>query len=94
MSGSKSAARSQAATDALLEQWRTADREAHKVEQALLQASLRALEGRAPVPSDEQREAARRLRRTADDLFQRSMDEFAALARAKGTDRGWQPGLL
>ncbi len=93
MSGSRSAAGSQAATDTLFEEGRAADREAHKLERALLQASLQALDSRGPLPSDEQRQAARRLRKTADDLFQRSMDQFAARARANGTDGGSRAGL-
>lgn len=85
--------RSQPATQTHVEDWRTADREAHKLERAFLQASLQALEGRGPVPSEEQRQAVRALRRAADDLFQRLMDEFAARARANGTDSGSQRSL-
>lgn len=69
------------ATGTLFNEWRTADREAHKLERALTAASLAALEGRGEIPSEQQRRSARKLRETADDLFRLAMDEFATRAR-------------
>lgn len=81
-------------TGPLLDAWRTADREAHALERELTRAWLRALEGRGPVPPDEHRRAARKLRETADDLFQLAMAEFARRARGDGSDRGSQASLF
>lgn len=61
-------------------EWRTADRQAHALEQALSLASLSALQGQGPAPVPEDRDKARKLRQTADDLFQIAMAEMAARA--------------
>src|SRR4051794_19767502 len=53
----------------LFKKWRTADRQAHSVEQALSGASLAALAGHGEPPRSEERDEARKLRQTADDLF-------------------------
>jgi hypothetical protein len=81
-------------TGTLFSEWRVADRQASNLERELTRAWLRALEGRGEPPSDKDRDTARRLRETADDLFQLSMGEFAARARALGTDRGSQASLF
>ena len=60
----------------LFQEWRTADRQAHAVEQALTRASLAALEGNAPAPTAEERAKAHRLRQTANDLFHLAMAEM------------------
>ncbi len=61
-------------------EWRTADRQAHLLEQALSLASLNALQGKGPAPAAQDRERARKLRQSADDLFQHAMAELAARA--------------
>lgn len=67
----------------LFKEWRTADRQAHTLEQALSKASLAALDGHGDAPPTEaDREKARKLRHTADDLFHLAMAEMARRAAA------------
>lgn len=66
----------------LFKEWRTADRQAHALEQALSKASLAALEGHGEPPASQERERAQDLRHTADDLFQLAMHELEARAAA------------
>jgi acyl-CoA reductase-like NAD-dependent aldehyde dehydrogenase len=73
----------------LFDEWRAADCEAEKVEQALASAVSRALATGGEGPSQEQRRAARELRESADELFQMTMAEFAMRPRAN-TQRGSQ----
>lgn len=65
-------------TDNVFNEWRTADRQAHELEQVLSKASLKALQGEGDAPSPEERDRARRLRQTADDLFHLAMAEMKA----------------
>jgi hypothetical protein len=60
----------------LFQEWRTADRQAHAVEQDLTRASLQALEGLGPAPTAEERETAHSLRRNANDLFHLAMAQM------------------
>jgi hypothetical protein len=53
----------------LFQEWRTADRQAHAMEQALTRASLDALRGAGPAPPEGERDKAHGLRKTANDLF-------------------------
>jgi len=64
----------------LFQEWRTADRAAHALEQAITRASLDALSGDGEPPEEELRERARKLRHTADDLFHLAMEEMNARA--------------
>jgi hypothetical protein len=69
----------------LFAEWRVADRQAHRMEQALSRAALRALQGDGPSPTEQERQQAHELRSTADDLFQLAMTELAArAARLRG----------
>jgi hypothetical protein len=60
----------------VFKEWRTADQQAHALEQAVSRAFLGALEGRGESPSAEQRDQARALRQTADKLFELAMAEM------------------
>lgn len=60
----------------LFQEWRTADRQAHAMEQQLTRASLDALEGRGVAPTDEERSKAQHLRHVANDLFQLAMAQM------------------
>lgn len=64
----------------LFGEWRVADRLAHRMEQALSRAALRALQGDGAPPTEEQRQQAHHLRGQADDLFRLAMNEMAARA--------------
>lgn len=65
----------------LFKEWRTADQQAHAIEQALSKASLAALDGHDDAPPTEvDREKARKLRHAADDLFHLAMAEMARRA--------------
>jgi hypothetical protein len=66
----------------LFKEWRTADRQAHALEQVVSKASLAALDGHGEPPSDEDRERAHKMRQLADDLFKLSMAELDKRARA------------
>jgi hypothetical protein len=61
-------------------EWRVADRQAHRLEQALSRAALRALQGDGPSPTSEERQQANELRSKADGLFDLAMAELAARA--------------
>ena len=52
------------------------------MELMLTRASLRALDGRGPAPTQEEQEKARQLRATAHDLFEMAMAEMKAKAEA------------
>jgi hypothetical protein len=67
----------------LFQEWRTADRHAHAVEQALTRASLDALNGAGPAPSETEREQAHTLRKTANDLFHLAMDQMKDKSEAR-----------
>jgi hypothetical protein len=60
----------------LFQEWRTADRQAHAMEQALTRASLAALAGAGRAPTDDERGQAHELRRTANDLFHLAMAQM------------------
>lgn len=66
----------------LFQEWRAADRAAHAMEQMLARASLKALDGRGPAPSQEDHDKVHELQRTADDLFKLAMAEMKARAEA------------
>ena len=53
------------------------------MEQALTRASLDALNGAGPAPSESEREQAHALRKTANDLFHLAMDQM----KDKSTER-------
>ncbi len=60
----------------LFQQWRTADRAAHAMEQLITRASLRALDGRGPAPSREEHDKVHKLQRKANDLFELAMADM------------------
>jgi hypothetical protein len=70
------------ANEDLFQEWRTADREAHAMEQLVTRESLLALEGKGQAPTADDRAKAQGLRHTADDLFQLAMAVMDAKARA------------
>lgn len=59
--------------------WREADAQARAVEDAVLAASLLALDGLGQPPTSVQRQRARELRRIADSLLQSALLEMTAL---------------
>jgi hypothetical protein len=69
----------------LFQEWRAADRQAHAMEQALTRASLDALAGTGPAPTEADRHKAHGLRQTANDLFHLAMAQMkeSALARKR-----------
>lgn len=78
----------------LFQEWRVANRIANTAERATLNASIRALEGKGEPPSQAEVQRVRRLRATADDLFQQAMaqlGELAVMAR-NGGRAGPMPG--
>ena len=68
----------------LLDRWRAADHEARLAETAVVEGSLRALEGLGICPSPQERAKARALRQLADDLFVLAAAELKAEASAGG----------
>jgi hypothetical protein len=60
----------------LFQEWRTADRQAHAMEQALTRASLDALNGTGAAPTEAERDQAHELRKTANDLFHLAMEQM------------------
>jgi hypothetical protein len=59
-------------TGDLFQEWRTADRNAYPLEQSILRASMSAIESSsAEMPISEERDKAKRMRATANDLFSR-----------------------
>jgi hypothetical protein len=66
----------------LFQEWRAADRQAHVLEQEVVRASMRALDGLEPAPLQGAHDRAHKLRAQADDLFRLAMDEMAARAQA------------
>jgi hypothetical protein len=66
----------------LFQEWRTADRQAHAMEQALTRASLDALNGAGPAPSESERDQAHALRKNANDLFHLAMAQMKDKATA------------
>ena len=68
----------------LLDAWRAADRAAHAAEDAVLTASLQALDRQGTPPTLEDREGARRLRRIADAFLQAALAEMKVQASASG----------
>ena len=65
--------------------WREADAQARAVEDAVLGASLLALDGRGQPPSSAQQQRARELRRIADALLQSALLEMTALSYDRST---------
>jgi hypothetical protein len=78
-------------TGTLFNEWRTADREAHKLERALTLASLQALDGHGAVPSDDEHQAARRLRQQPTICFSLRWMNLR-YARASRSGHPAQPG--
>ena len=72
-------------TKNVFNEWRIADGQAHELEQRLSNASLKALQGEGEAPAPQERDRARKLRQTADDLFHRAMAEMTK--RAANTRR-------
>jgi hypothetical protein len=68
----------------LLDRWRAADDEARVAETAVVEGSLRALDGLGACPSAQDRAKARALRQVADDLFVLAAAELKAEAAASG----------
>ena len=68
----------------LLDRWRAADHEARMAETAVVEGSLRALDGLGACPSAQDRAKARALRQVADDLFVLAAAELKAEAAAAG----------
>ncbi len=66
----------------LFQEWRAADRAAHALEQDVVRASMRALDGLDSPPPQEAHDRAHRLRETADDLFKLAMAEMKSRADA------------
>ena len=66
----------------LFKEWRVADRQAHALERVLSKSFLDALQGRGNPPSADERAQARKMRQTADDLFQVAMADLKARAEA------------
>jgi hypothetical protein len=64
----------------LFQKWRVANRVATAAERAMLNASLRALDGDGEPPSPAEAQRVRGLRTTADDLFQLAMAQLGELA--------------
>lgn len=65
----------------LFQEWRVADRNARAIDHALTRTSLNAVEGKAQPPSAEERARAKKLRETADDLFQLAMADMTLRAK-------------
>jgi hypothetical protein len=63
-------------TDDLFQEWRTADRQAHALEQALTRASLDALTGAGVAPTEAERDQAHTMRKNANDLFHLAMAQM------------------
>jgi hypothetical protein len=79
----------------LFQEWRVASRIATTAERAMLNASIRALDGKGEPPSQAEAQRVRRLRATADDLFQQAMTqlgELAVMARNGGRAGPPMPG--
>jgi hypothetical protein len=68
------------AEELLFSRWRTADRQARLLEQAIATAWLAALDGRADTPSPEQIADVRRMRGVANELFNAAMAEMTSRA--------------
>lgn len=71
----------------LFQEWRAADRAAHALEQEIVRASMRALDGNGPAPLQEAHDKAHKLRETANDLFHLAMEEMERRARAASNSR-------
>jgi hypothetical protein len=67
----------------LFQEWRTADRQAHAMEQSLTRASLAALGGTGPAPTEAERDAAHKLRKTANELFHLAMAQMRDSSAAR-----------
>jgi hypothetical protein len=64
----------------LFQAWRVANRAATAAEKDMLNASILALDGKGEPPSQAEALRVKRLRATADDLFQLAMAQMAELA--------------
>jgi hypothetical protein len=62
------------------DEWRAADKLAAVAEKAVLTASLKAIDGKGPLPGAEEIDQAKRLRGVANDLFGVAMEEMTARA--------------
>jgi hypothetical protein len=68
----------------IFQEWRAADRAAHSLEQEVVMASMRALDGLEPAPLQEAHDRAHELRDIANDLFKLAMEDMKLrAARAK-----------
>jgi hypothetical protein len=65
--------------------WRVADRNAHLFEKVLAKASIDALTGLGPAPTNEAQEQARQMRAAADALFIQAMAQM----RDRATHSRW-----
>ena len=65
----------------LFQEWRAADRQAYAVEKSLIERSLQSLDGLCVCPLQEERDAARRTRDTANDLFHLAIAEMDQLSK-------------
>ena len=68
----------------LFKEWRTADSTAHALEQGHVRAAMAALNGFGEPPTETERQNARNLRTTADDLFHLAMAEMKFRSDSKG----------
>lgn len=73
----------------LFQEWRVAHRAATAAEKDMLNASILALDGKGEPPSQAEALRVRRLRATADNLFQLAMAQMAEMAiMAKTAGKG------
>lgn len=76
-------------------EWREAEALAHAAERTAFADAMQFLEGRGPAPAQEQWEHCKRLRKAADDCFQRVVTDWHALGTRERPVAGrvsW-PGL-
>lgn len=74
------------------QEWRVANRVATAAEKVMLNASILALDGKGLPPSQAEAQTVRRLRATADELFQQAMAQMGELAvMARNGGRGIAP---
>lgn len=64
----------------LFQEWRVANRIATAAERAMLNASIQALDGKGEPPSPSEAQRVKRLRATADNLFQLAMAQMGEMA--------------
>jgi hypothetical protein len=66
----------------LFQEWRRADRAASAAEKAFMTDSMLAIDGKAAIPSDQERGRVRQMRALANDLFHLAMVEMQKRAAA------------